>query len=215
MTPSLASHSRLNHAIVSVLCLGIVLEATAALFRLNPQIFLPAYIGPEDGLRLRMLRLARVAAFALPVLALFFQGLSSRAYPHSRAVRWGRVGMLCGMIGIPAVLAAASFTHIELRALLPIPADAIFLGTICGLWLSTRHALRLETLGWSLIALSMGAGMLMGLYAFDLLLPPPDFIGGYNSSVRRLIRHTHSTCIILGLLSIFISRQAEKIGGEA
>jgi hypothetical protein len=60
----------------------------------------------------------------------------------------------------------------------------------------------------------MGIGMLMGLYAFDGLLPRPDFIGAYNNNVRRLIRLTHVYCIISGLVSISVSRELERIGGK-
>lgn len=205
---------RLNHVVLLVLCFGIFLEAVTGLFEFKPQVFLPSYIGPEDGLRMRMLRLARVAAIALPILTLLFAGLSSRANPHSRAVRWGGIGMLYGTIGMPAVLAAAGFTRIELRALLPLPADAILFGTLCGLWLSTQHALRLETCGWFLIALSMGAGLFMGLYAFDFQLLPPSFAGAYDDYGRRLIRLVHIGSILLGVSTIFFSRVKEKCGVE-
>jgi hypothetical protein len=209
-----APHERLNRVILLVLCFGILLEAVMGLFEFKPQIFLPSYIGPEDGLRMRMLRLARVAAIALPVLTVLFAGLSSRADPHSRAVRWGGIGMLCGTIGMPALLAAAGFTRIELRALLPVPADAILFGTLCGLWLSREHAQPLEMWGWFLIALSMGAGLFMGLYAFDTPLVPPNLVGAYNDSVRRLIRLVHVGCILLGFSTIFFSRLREKSGVE-
>jgi hypothetical protein len=209
-----APHERLNRVILLVLCFGILLEAVMGLFEFKPQIFLPSYLGPEDGLRMRMLRLARVAAIALPVLTVLFAGLSSRADPHSRAVRWGGIGMLCGTIGMPALLAAAGFTRIELRALLPVPADAILFGTLCGLWLSREHAQPLEMWGWFLIALSMGAGLFMGLYAFDAPLVPPNLVGAYNDYGRRLIRLVHVGCILLGFSTIFFSRLREKSGVE-
>jgi hypothetical protein len=208
-------HKHWNRVILLVFCFGIFLAAATGLFELKPQIFLPSYIGPEDGLRMRMLRLARVAAIALPVLTVLFAGLSSRADPHSRAVRWGGIGMLIGTIGMPAVLAAAGFTRIELRALLPVPADAILFGTLCGLWLSREHAQPLEMWGWFLIALSMGAGLLMGLYAFDAPLLPPNFAGAYNDYGRRLIRLAHVGCILLGFSTIFFSRAVEKRGVES
>jgi len=208
-------HERWNRVILLVFCFGIFLAAATGLFEFKPQIFLPSYIGPEDGLRMRMLRLARVAAIALPVLTVLFARLSSRADPHSRAVRWGGIGMLIGTIGMPAVLAAAGFTRIELRVLLPVPADAILFGTLCGLWLSRKHAQPLEMCGWFLIALSMGAGLLMGLYAFDAPLVPPNFAGAYNDYGRRLIRLAHVGCILLGFSAIFFSRAAEKRGFES
>ena len=205
----------LNRVAFIVVCFGIFLAAAMGLFEFKPQIFLASYIGPEDGLRMRMLRLARAAAIALPVLTALFAGLSSRADANSRAVRWGGIGMLIGTIGMPAVLAAAGFTRIELRALLPVPADAILFGTLCGLWLSRVHARRLETCGWLLIALSMGAGLLMGLYAFDVPPLPPNFAGAYNDYGRRLIRLAHVGCILAGFSTIFFSRVMEQRGVES
>jgi hypothetical protein len=210
-----APHERLNRVILLVLCFGILLEAVMGLFEFKPQIFLPSYIGPEDGLRMRMLRLARVAAIALPVLTVLFAGLSSRADPHSRAVRWGGIGMLWGTIGMPAVLAAAALTRVEIRFLLPFPAGAVFFGTLCGLRLSRRHALRLETWGWFLIAASMAAGLFMGLYAFDLPLLPMNPMGDYNDLLRRIVRHAHVAAILSGFALIFFSPRMKKRGVES
>ena len=201
---------RANGALLIVLGCSIVLAAVTALFELEPEMFRPGYIGPDDGLRFRLLRLARISAVALPVLTFLFAGLASRADPRSRAARWGGSAMLWGTIGMPAILAAAGFTRIELRLLLPLPAGAIFSGTLCGLWLSKRHAQPSETWGWFLIALSMGAGLLMGLYAFDAPLLPADLAGAYNDSVRRLIRQAHVGCILLGFSTIFFCRNRER-----
>jgi hypothetical protein len=205
----------LRRAALLVLCFGILLEAVTALFEFKPEVFLPSYLGPEDGLRLRLLRLARVSAVALPVLSLSFSGLVSRANPRSRAVRWGSVGMFYGTMGMPALLAAAGFTRLELRALLPLPADAILLGALSGAWLAREWARPVEMWGWVLIAFSMCAGLFMGLYAFDAPLLPSNFVGAYNDPVRRSIRLAHVGSILLGFSTIFLSRAAEKIGGKS
>jgi hypothetical protein len=60
----------------------------------------------------------------------------------------------------------------------------------------------------------MGAGLLMGLYAFDTSLPAPNTLVSYNHPFRRFIRLTHVNCIIFGLISIFLSRELEKKGIE-
>ena len=118
--------------------------------------------------------------------------------------------MLCGTIGIPVILTLAAFMSFGFKLLLPIPANAIFIGTLCGAWLAKRHARLLELWGWLLIAVSIAAGLVIGLFAFDGPLPPPGFVGGYNDVVRTLIRLAHTYCIVFGLATIFISRHLEE-----
>jgi len=196
--------------VLAIICSGMVLDAVMGTSELSSRLFLPSYIGAEDGLRLRMLRLARVSAIVLPVLTLLHQGLAEHADPRTRSVRWGRIGMLCGTIGIPVILTIAGFMNFGFKLLLPIPANAIFIGTLCGAWLAKRHARPLELWGWLLIAVSIAAGLVIGLFAFDGPLPPPGFVGGYNDLVRTLIRLAHTYCIVFGLASIFISRDLEE-----
>ena len=196
--------------VLAIICSGMVLDAVMGTSELSSRLFLPSYIGAEDGLRLRMLRLARVSAIVLPVLTLLHQGLAEHADPRTRSVRWGRIGMLCGTIGIPVILTIAGFMNFGFKLLLPIPANAIFIGTLCGAWLAKRHARPLELWGWLLIAVSIAAGLVIGLFAFDGPLPPPGFVGGYNDVVRTLIRLAHTYCIVFGLASIFVSRDLEE-----
>ncbi len=196
--------------VLAVFCFGMLLDAMMGLFASSPGTFLPTYIGPEDGVRLRMLRLARAAVIALSVLTLLYQGLAARGDPHRRAIRWGRLGMLCGTIGMPTILTAACFTTVSMKFLLPIPAQAIFAGTLVGVWLAQKYSRPLELWGWLLIATSMASGLLMGMYAFDGPLPSPEFLGAYNDFARRLARLAHAYCIVLGLLSIFIARELDS-----
>jgi hypothetical protein len=193
-----------------VICLGILLDAGMALAALRPELFLPPYIGPGDGVRLRMLRLARAAAIALPVLALLYRDLAVRAKQPSPVVRWGQIGMLCGAAGMPAILVAAALTSVHLKYLLALPADAIFAGTLVAVWLASRHARRLELWGWLLIAGSMAVGLLMGAYAFDGPLPAPGFLGAYSDYPRRLTRLAHAYAILLGSLCIFMARELDR-----
>jgi len=81
---------------------------------------------------------------------------------------------------------------------------------LCGAWLAKRHARPLELWGWLLIAVSIAAGLVIGLFAFDGPLQPPGFVGGYNDLVRTLMRLAHTYCIVFGLASIFISRDLEE-----
>jgi hypothetical protein len=98
---------------------------------------------------------------------------------------------------------------------LPLPAGSVFFGTLCGLRLSRRHALRSETWGWSLIAASMAAGLFMGLYAFDLPFLPVNPMGDYTDLFRRLVRHAHVAAILSGFALIFFARLMEKRGVES
>jgi hypothetical protein len=191
---------------LSIFCFGLALEIVNALLELEPG-FIVSDLGPQDGLAPRMLRLARISSFALPALACLFQQLGLTAPPRSPAKSRGRLGILFGALGIPLVLAAASFVSLKLRIFVAIPANAMFAGALAGVWLAREQGRRLESLGWLLVALSMAAGLLMGLYAFDLLLQPPQWIGGYNGSARSLIRLTHVYSIVCGLTILFISRQ--------
>ena len=196
--------------ILFTLAFGAVLLAVVELIVAGPSLLLAAPLGPEDGIRLRMLRLARAAGVTLPTLALLHHGLAVRADRRSRAVRWGRVCMLGGTILMAGTLTAAGVTSPGLRYLLPIPAIAIFVGTATGVCLARRHAHPLEFWGWLLILLSMAGGLLVGIVAFDGPVSPPDFLREYTDIVRRILRQAHVHAIVLGVVSVFISRELDR-----
>src|SRR5262249_13160995 len=87
-------------AVLSVFLFGMAIDIASGLFALDAAHFLPAAVGPEDGVRQRMLRLARVAATALPLLVLLFR-------QRCPGGRWGRLAVLVGAAGMPGVLTAA------------------------------------------------------------------------------------------------------------
>src|SRR5207248_1614743 len=127
--------------------------------------YAPAYIGGEDGVRQRMLRLARVAVTALSLTTLLARTLFRRAPPVLAG--WGRTLMLTGTLGMPVILSTACFFDVRIKYLLPVPALSMAAGVLLAGWLARRQASRLEQLGWLLIFLSMNVGLLVGLYAFD------------------------------------------------
>jgi hypothetical protein len=194
--------------ILPILCLGMAVDGVMSLSRADPALLPLAFLGPEDGVRLRMLRLARVAATALSVTAFLYQELADRAGWTRPLARGGQIALWIGVLGMPTVLSAASFLRLEIKYLLPIPALAAFVGVCAGVGLAARRGRPLEVWGWTLIAVSMAAGLLIGTYAFDGPLPTPDFMGIYNAWPRRLTRLGHAYCILLGLLSIFLARRA-------
>jgi hypothetical protein len=200
--PSVAVEVR---AVLAIFLFGMALDAVNSLY-VHGWSRLLIDLGPEDGIRLRMLRLARVAVTALSLLTLL-----SRDHTSARAAdtwdRWGRLGLVIGTVGMPTVLAGASFLQRDLKYLLPIPALAMTGGVTFVLLRARRTALRLEQYGWLLVVLSMSVGLVIGLYAFDGPLPTPAFVGPYNAFARRLVRLGHAYAIVFGLLAILLARQ--------
>jgi hypothetical protein len=192
--------------VLAIFLFGMAIDLVSGLFAVHAAESLLAQIGPEDGVRQRMLRLARVAATALSLLTLLFRDLCppDSAWPP---LRRARLAMMVGTLGMPTVLTAACFVWIGFKYLLPIPALAMTAGVLVGLLHARRTASPLEQWGWLLIAATLNVGLLVGLYAFDGPLPTPEFVGGYKDFVRRLSRLGHAYCVVLGLLAILLARQ--------
>jgi hypothetical protein len=179
-----------------LLCCGIIVDAAAMVY--------PPLLGAADGLRMRLFRLATVAAVALPLLAFLMSHLAH----FDGAARRGFRALLFGAVTMPIVLAAAALTRLEFRLLLPLPALAVVYGAVSAALLERRHG-RLELWGWRLIAASTAAGLVMGLYAFDAPFVP-RFAGAYEDLPRLVIRGVHESAILSGIALIFLSRWFEK-----
>ena len=124
--------------------------------------------------------------------------------------RGARRAMLFGAAAMPLLLAAAAFTYLEFRMLLPLPALAVVYAAFSASHLA-RRAHAAELWGWRLVAASTAVGLLMGLYAFDAPLLA-DFAGAYNGALRRVIRGAHEAAIVPGIALIVLSRALEKKG---
>jgi hypothetical protein len=225
-------YARQIRMVLSVACFGMALDFFTGTLQVFPASLVPDYLGTDDGIRLRMLRLARVAAIALSALTLLYYGIVERAVRTdgdggdnggaatgldlSTAHRGG-LTLAAGAIGMPAILTLCGMTSLSLKYLLPLPATAVIVGVFLGLWYAVRAGTRLERWGWLLVAGSLSTGMLMGLYAFDGPLPSPHFLGGYSDHARRLSRLSHSYGVVLGMLSIFLARelQTPEVGSGA
>jgi hypothetical protein len=193
-------------AVLAIFLLGMAIDTVSGLYAGNARVLLPIDLGPEDGVRQRMLRLARVAVTALSLLTLLYCDHAAAAVEQPWD-RLGRLGLVIGTVGMPTVLTAASFIHLDLKYLLPIPALAMTAGVTLALLQAHRTASPLEQYGWLLVVLSMSVGLVIGLYAFDGPLPTPGFVGPYNELARRLIRLGHAYTIVFGLLAILLARQ--------
>jgi len=188
--------------------LPLALLLCGALFDAATVVYPPLSLGAADGLRIRLFRLARVAAVALPFLALFFSGLAARA-GNDRTSRRGAAAMLFGAAAMPCILAAAAFSRLEIRMLLPLPALAVVYAAVCGALLAWRHARAPELWGWRLVAASTAGGLVMGLYAFDAPFLG-NFAGAYDGALRTIIRGVHEGAIVLGMALIFLPRIREE-----
>jgi len=188
---------------LTLLICGILFDAATA-------VYPPLSLGASHGLRMRLFRLARVAAVALPFLAIFLSALAARVADENAAARRALAAMLFGAAAMPLILAAAALTRIELRMLLPLPAFAVVYAAFSASLLARRER-PAELWGWRLIAASAAAGLIMGLYAFDAPLLV-NFAGAYDGALRAFIRAAHEAAIIAGMALIFLCQVFEKKG---
>ncbi|HEY1265811.1 MAG TPA: hypothetical protein VGH16_01045 [Candidatus Binatia bacterium] len=177
-----------------LLVFGILFDAAAFAYP-------PLSLGAADGLRMRLFHLARVAAVALPLLAIFSSDLAARVGGEDGKSDYARRAMLFGAAAMPLVLTAAAFTRIELRMLLPLPALAVVYAALSASLLARRCAPRPELWGWRLVAAGTAAGLVMGLYAFDAPLLG-NFAGAYDGVLRATIRAAHEAAIVAGMALI-------------
>jgi hypothetical protein len=189
---------------LSVLAFGLLIDAASGPVLAGGELVLRSLLGPEDALPLRMLRLARAASLALPAFVLLYPDLCT--VHNGKLARAGRLALLIGTAGMAAVLASAALICKELKYLLPIPADAVLIGTAIGLALAWKQDRRVEAAGWALAGASMAVGLMVGGFAFDGPLPTPAFMGAYGDTTRSLTRLAHAYAVIQGLLIIFLSR---------
>lgn len=199
---------------LGALALGMVLDAAAGLAFLFPHGLSP-YLGPEAGIRRRMLRLARVAAIALPAQAFLFHDLQ-RTLPRRGWVEWGGRALALGAAGMPALLIAAALGDLRLKYLLPLPADAILFGAGTAVWLAFRRGTVPERVGWTLLLASMLLGEALGGFAFDGPLPAPGGFTHYLDPARSLTRIGHAYAIVLALMLLFAREDGRppSRGGE-
>jgi hypothetical protein len=190
-------------ALVLLLC-GVIFDAAA-------MIYPPLSLGAPDDLRMRLFRLARVAAVALPLLAFLFSGLAARIHNDISMVWRAQRALIFGAIAMPVVLFAAAFTSVEFRFLLPLPATAVVYGAVSASLLARDHSGSAELWGWCLVVAGTSAGLVMGLYAFDAPLLG-NFAGPYDAVLRAAIRGAHEAAILAGMALISLCQVFGKKG---
>ena len=183
-------------AVKAILGAGVLLDLCSSLIAAGLFLATAAWLGPDEGLRLRFLRLARAACGALPVLVLLFHDLPR---PDAHLWRTGRRALLVGMVSMPLVLLAAGVVHPAAKYALPLPALALVLGSAIALGLASRARDRLAAAGWSLILASMLVGVFVGVYAFEGPLPAPAGMTSYSEPARLLVRLGHAYAVLLGI----------------
>ena len=183
-----------------------------------------AVLGEQDSVERRLFRLAMMAARAVPVLALL-AALSPRATETAprgsalgaRAAWWTLhlqpLAFLVGATTLPAILALSAFVHREIAWTLPLGADTSLLGCAAAAIAARRHEDRLAYFGWLTICVSMGAGLLMGAYAFGGPMPAPAAIGDYATLTRTLMRDAHVVALGAGLVAVVIALSRKPPAG--
>jgi hypothetical protein len=76
--------------------------------------------------------------------------------------------------------------------------------------MSTNDYSRNRLVGWTSLAVGIAVGLVMGLWSFDGPMQPPDWIGEYADTSRRLVRLGHIAFIGLGTIDILIERELER-----
>ena len=195
-----------------MLACAVAGEFVTALAGANVTVVTSALPGAIDSIERRLLRLAAMAAYAVPMLTLLAaaehkgdMNLEVRrdiSPVVALLVRWEPVLFAIGVISLASILAAAAMLHKELIWALPIGADTTLLG--CGA-AAIRARWRCDHLafgGWLAVCASMLIGLLMGSSAFGGPLPAPGFIGGYEALPRMLLRDVHIMMISIGVVAI-------------
>lgn len=188
-----------------VIAFGVLVDVALALCEWDPG-FTPDWLGAADGVRLRMLRLARIAAIALPLLATLHEDLLDAADVTRRHVRWGRRAIRFGAVGMPIALVLTALTWVARKGLVFVFTVEMIVGTAIAALLAYRQRRWVESSGWALVLLSMLGGLVVSTFAFNGPLPVPASLGAYLDVPRTLIRQVHVYGIVVGVVTILLAR---------
>jgi len=173
-----------------------------------------ASLGVIDSVERRILRLASMAARAVPLLTLLAarETISVRrpmtsfdaASPRPLEVLlWLEPYLfVVGTSTLATILAAAAFVRFELAWAAPLGVDTALAGCAAAAVRAHRRRDPGALLGWLAVVVSMVMGLFMGGYAFGGPLPAPAAIGDYRTLTRTLLRDAHIALLSLGVLCI-------------
>lgn len=209
-----SSPDRLLPTALAFISFGFLVDIAVTLTILSPEL-LDETLDDLTSRDQLMMRLGRAAAIAMPMLALMYHQLL-RSVDESHCKRWAyaQKAMLFGggFLAVSLVLTAT----LSPIFLVPVVLCAIILllGCSAGAWLSIRHREPLlEQAGWTALSLSMTAGLVMGIFAFEII-PTPNIYGDYLSVPRQYIRTGHVYLNILSVVAIYTSRVLPVEGPE-
>lgn len=162
----------------------------------------------------RLLRLARVAALALPLLTLLavphVRTPGSRRQLRLRGVVFG--GFSVGMALMPTVLVAAALVDVRFKYALCVPALATTLAVWATAWQARRGGAVVEAKLWASIGSSLTLGLGIGMFAFDGPLPVPDALAAYTAPLRVVLRHAHSIGVAAVMTMLVAARLCRRRG---
>lgn len=175
-----------------------------------------------NGVEARLLRLAAMAAFAIPTLMLLAatdvgetRPADGTSPPHLVALllRFEPALFAIGGATLSALLVCGALVHREITWLLPVGADTTLAGCCAAAIRAHGRRDRAACYGWLGVCSGMAIGLLMGAYAFGGPLPAPAFIGDYGALPRMLIRDAHILLISMGIVTIALAALRSGRGG--
>ena len=194
---------------LTVLAIGVAAELFATT---GGTATLDRHLGVSNGLEYRLFRLGAMATFAVPMLTLLAASEPKPAAARSDGSAWGRIGAFLvrwegtlfavGVSTLPLILLAGAFVNRELTWLSPIGADTTFAACVAASIRARSRRDRLACSGWLAVSISMGIGLLMGVYSFGGPLPAPTMIGDYDDIIRVLLRSGHVVLMSIGFVAI-------------
>jgi hypothetical protein len=168
--------------------------------------------GGEAQVAMAMLRLARMAAVAIPLFLLMHHEIRDGAVDRPLLIKWVPKIFLFGAVALPLLLVLPPAVWMPLKYATPLGSDAVLIGVGFTAYWAFKKGLKVEFLGWLLLAISMNMGLLMGAYAFDGPFAAPEFIGEYLDAGRRLLRSSHVEVIVVATAMIIADRWRRRAG---
>ncbi len=192
-----------------VLLLGMLVDLGLGLIEWRGEL-LPDYFAPVDSVRMRMLRLARMAAVALPLLASLQEELMAKADHGLKWVRRGQWGIRIGAVGMPAMLTGCALTWWNRKGGLMLLTLSMMYGVFMSARLARNEGRAFERASWLVVFYSMCVGFVISAFSFGGPFPTPRVIGQYPELPRAIIRQAHTYAIVFGIVGVVLARHPAK-----